>query len=227
MSDVELIKSKIDIVDFVGSYVTLKKAGRSFKALCPFHPEKTPSFIVSPERQSWHCFGSCAIGGDAISFYQKWEGIDFLEALQSLAERTHVTLEKYTPTKDSLIKEKLYAINNISSDFFHYLLTSHNIGKRAFDYLKSRGIKKEIIDTFSLGYAPESWDSLYKYITKKGYTPQDLESAGLLIKTDIGKYYDRFRGRLIFTLKYHRGKIIGFSGRKLPPLMEKEAKYIN
>ncbi|OGG00571.1 DNA primase [Candidatus Gottesmanbacteria bacterium RIFCSPHIGHO2_02_FULL_39_14] len=231
MTDVELIKSKIDIVDFISAYLTLKKAGRSFKALCPFHPEKTPSFIVSPERESWHCFGACATGGDVITFYQKWEGIDFLEALKSLAERAHVTLQKYTPAKDQLIKEKIYAINNLATDFFHYLLTGHTIGQRALDYLKSRNIKKEIIENFQLGYAPESWDSLHKYIAKKGYSPPDLEEAGLLIKSDQGKYYDRFRGRLIFTLKDHRGKIIGFSGRKLPSLSstdtDTDAKYIN
>jgi len=182
MTDVELIKSKLDIVDFISSFITLKKAGRNFKALCPFHSEKTSSFIVSPERQSWHCFGACATGGDAISFYERWEGIDFLEALKSLAEKTGVKLQKFTPTDESLIKEKLYAINNYSSDFFHYLLTSHNIGGRALDYLKKRKIKKEIIDTFLLGYAPESWDSLFKYLSKKGYSAADLETAGLVIK---------------------------------------------
>lgn len=237
MNDAEIVKSKIDIVDFISSYVTLKKAGRNFKALCPFHSEKTPSFTVSPERQSWHCFGACATGGDAITFYEKWEGIDFLEALKSLAEKTGVTLQNYAPAKDIVIKEKIYAINNFASDFYHYLLTSHPIGRRARDYLKSRNIKKEIIDNFRLGYAPESWDSLSKYMTKKGFTNSELADSGLMVKSEKESYYDRFRGRLIFTLHDHSGKIIGFSGRSLPARRslgeggrdenESGAKYIN
>ena len=142
MTDAETIKQKIDIVDFISNYVTLKKAGRNFKALCPFHSEKTPSFIVSPERQTWHCFGSCSTGGDVITFYEKWENIDFLEALKSLAEKTGVKLEKFTPTRDTQIKEKIYAVNSVTSDFYNYLLTDHKIGRRALDYLNKRSIKK-------------------------------------------------------------------------------------
>lgn len=229
MTDVELIKSKLDIVDFVSSYISLKKAGRNFKALCPFHSEKTPSFVVSPDRQSWHCFGSCAMGGDVITFYEKWENVDFLEALKVLAEKTGVRLQKFTADKTSELKETLYAINNLSSDFFHFLLSKHKIGARARDYLEQRKIKKEIIKTFQIGYAPESWDSLNNYLNKKGYKNADLEAAGLVIKSERGKYYDRFRGRIIFPLKDQRGKIIGFSGRVIPGegADEKGAKYIN
>jgi len=227
MTDVELVKSKIDIVEFLGSFVTLKKAGRNFKALCPFHSEKTPSFIVSPERQSWHCFGACAIGGDVISFYEKWEGIDFLEALKTLAQKVGVTLRQFTPQGESALKEKLYAVNEYTSEFYHYLLTSHKIGERARKYLEERKIKKEIIASFKLGYAPESWDSLVKFLSKKGYTAEILSQGGLLVKSESGRFYDRFRGRLIFTLNDHRGKIIGFSGRKLPPETGEGGKYIN
>jgi len=227
MTDVELVKSKIDIVEFLGSFVTLKKAGRNFKALCPFHSEKTPSFIVSPERQSWHCFGACAIGGDVISFYEKWEGIDFLEALKTLAQKVGVTLRQFTPQGESALKEKLYAVNEYTSEFYHYLLTSHKNGERARKYLEERKIKKEIIASFKLGYAPESWDSLVKFLSKKGYTAEILSQGGLLVKSESGRFYDRFRGRLIFTLNDHRGKIIGFSGRKLPPETGEGGKYIN
>lgn len=234
MTDAELIKSKIDIVGFISEYTQLKKAGRNFKALCPFHSEKTPSFVVSAERGTWHCFGACGEGGDAIRFLEKWEGIDFLEALKILAKRTGVTLSNYAPTDDAKKKDRLYEINHLASEFFHYLLITHPMGKKAREYLKQRNVKDEIVKTFMLGYAPDSWDSLSKFLLKKGYNIQEIETVGLVIKSDRGSYYDRFRGRLMFTLYDHRGNIVGFSGRKLPPENEKdlpagrqEAKYIN
>lgn len=231
MTDIELIKSKIDIVSFVSDYVSLKKAGRNFKANCPFHSEKTPSFIVSPERGTWHCFGACGEGGDAIKFLQKWENIDFLESLKILAKKTGVTLSNFTPTDESKKKDTYFQINHLASEFYHYLLTSHKLGKRALEYLKNRGIKDETIKTFSLGYAPESWDSLSKFLEKKSYQAFDIYTAGLTVKSESGKYYDRFRGRLIFTLKNHRGDIVGFSGRLLDEGVyserEQGAKYIN
>jgi len=226
MTDVELIKSKIDIVAFISDYIPVKKAGRNFKALCPFHSEKTPSFIISPERGTWHCFGACAEGGDVIKFLQKWENIDFLEALKILAKKTGVTLSHFTTTDESKKKETYYEINHLASEFYHYLLTSHRLGKKALGYLKTRGIRNETIKTFLLGYAPESWENLSRYLTKKGYRPEDLYTVGLTVKSETGKFYDRFRGRLMFTLKDHRGNIVGFSGRKLTG-DEKEAKYIN
>lgn len=234
MTDVEQIKAKIDIVNFLSEYITLKKAGRNFKALCPFHSEKTPSFIVSPERQSWHCFGACAEGGDVIGFLQKWEGIEFLEALKILAKRAGVTLSHYTQSETSQLKDRLYEINHLASEFFHYLLVSHSLGRKTMDYLKERHIKPQIAKTFMLGYAPDSWDSLFRYLAKKGYNRDDIYTAGLLVKSERGTYYDRFRGRLMFTLRDHRGNIVGFSGRKLPSRDEKdlpagreEAKYVN
>jgi DNA primase len=227
MNDAELIKSKIDIVDFLSEHITLKKAGRNFKALCPFHSEKTPSFHVSPERQTWYCFGACHEGGDVISFLQKWEGLEFVEALEILARRAGVTISKFTPTDGSRLKEKLHEINHLASEFYHYILTTHALGARARQYLIDRHIKKETIKTFGLGYAPDSWDSLSRYLTRKGYKMADISEAGLLVKTESGRFYDRFRGRLIFTLRDIRGSSIGFSGRVLPPIPEKSAKYIN
>ncbi len=231
MTDVELIKSKIDIVSFLSDYIQVKKAGRNFKALCPFHSEKTPSFIISPERGSWHCFGACAEGGDAIKFLQKWENIDFLEALKILAKKTGVTLSSFTPSDESRKKETYYEINHLASEFYHYLLTSHKSGKRAMDYLKSRGIKDETIKTFGLGYAPESWESLSRYLAKKGYAVADIYTVGLTVKSERGTFYDRFRGRVMFTLKDSRGNIVGFSGRLLNeevyPERERGAKYVN
>lgn len=227
MTDVELIKSKINIIDFINQYVPLKKTGRNFSALCPFHSEKTPSFIVSSERQSWYCFGACNEGGDVISFLEKWENIEFLEALKILAKKTGVKLSQYTPTEDTKRKEKLYEVNHLALEFYHYLLTKHKLGRRALEYLSSRGISHKAITTFTLGYSPLSWDSLYKYLTKKDYQTSDLVSSGLLVKTEKGSFYDRFRGRLIFPLFDPRGNIIGFAGRKLPSDDEREAKYIN
>lgn len=227
MSDVELIKAKIDIVSFVSDYVPLKKSGRTYKANCPFHSEKTPSFFVSPERGTWHCFGACSTGGDAISFLQKWENIEFVEALKILAQKTGVTLSKFAPTESSKIKDKLYEINHLSSEFYHYILTKHRLGEKARSYFEKRGIRKETIRTFILGYAPDSWDSLSKFLVKKGYSLEDIFTAGLIIKKDRGGYYDRFRGRIMFVLKDIRGNIIGFSGRKLNTESGKEAKYVN
>lgn len=231
MTDVELIKSKIDIVSFISDYIQIKKAGRNFRSLCPFHSEKSPSFYISPERGTWHCFGACAEGGDAIKFLQKWENIEFPEALKILAKKTGVTLTHFAPTEDSKKKETYYEINHLASEFYHYLLTSHELGTRAMEYLKKRGIKNETIKTFSLGYAPESWESLSKYLIKKGYQSSDLYTVGLSVKSESGRFYDRFRGRLMFTLKDHRGNIVGFSGRLLNEEVhserERRAKYIN
>lgn len=230
MDELEQIRQKIDIVSLINEYVPLKKAGRNFKALCPFHSEKTPSFIVSPERQIWHCFGSCQTGGDIFTFLMKYENLEFPEALKILAKRAGVTLRDYRPTETSRLKEKLYEINHLASEFYHYLLTSHRVGKRALDYALSRGISQKSIETFSLGYAPNLWDGLIKFLVgKKGYKIEDLNRAGLVIKSEDSGYFDRFRGRLMFSLRDYRGNVVGFAGRLLPEEEEKrkEGKYIN
>jgi len=234
MTDVELVKSKIDIVSLISEHVPLKKSGRNFAARCPFHSEKTPSFFVSPERQSWHCFGACNEGGDVITFVQKQENVEFVEALKILAQKAGVTLTKTQSSDTSRVREKFYEINHLASEFYHYLLTAHKMGERAREYLAKRGIKKESVNTFTLGYAPASWDSLSKYLVKKGYQPRDLAQVGLVVSKTNGGLYDRFRGRLIFTLRDHRGNVVGFSGRVLPEKDEKslssdrqDAKYIN
>ncbi|MBI2611650.1 DNA primase [Candidatus Gottesmanbacteria bacterium] len=234
MNDLELIKSKVDIVDFIGEYITLKKGGRNFKALCPFHSEKTPSFYVSPERQTWHCFGACSQGGDIFDFLVKWDHIDFRESIKILAQKAGVKLSAYSPSPEEKEKDRLYEINHLASEFFHFLLTKHQIGKYARNYLEKRGIKDKIVNTFTLGYAPNTWDALLKYLRKKNYKDGEIVEAGLAIRGDRGSLYDRFRGRLIFTLKDHLGKTIGFSGRKIGkdedkdlPAGRSEAKYIN
>lgn len=230
MSEIEDIKSKLDIVSFVGNYVTLKKAGRNFTGLCPFHSEKSPSFVVSSERQIWHCFGACNEGGDVISFLMKIENIDFPEALEALSKQTGVKLvSSYRVTEDQKIKEEIYKANSLACRFYHFLLTKHKLGESARNYLKERKTSTKIIETFVLGYAPQAWDSLYRYLSKKGFSDFILTKAGLVLRGRSGKYFDRFRGRLIFTLKNHRGDVVGFSGRILPmsKLKDREAKYIN
>ncbi|MDO8515584.1 MAG: DNA primase, partial [bacterium] len=226
MDQREEIKQKIDIVQLISEYVPLKKAGRNFRACCPFHSEKTPSFMVSPERQSWHCFGSCQIGGDIFSFLMKMENMDFPEALKTLAKRAGVTLQSYHSSGDSQIKEKIYEINNLAAEFYHFILTKHEVGEVARKYLENRKITNESIDLFRLGYAPHSWDSLTKFLTKKGFTQKELEIAGLVSVSDSKRVFDRFRGRIIFTLADHRNNVLGFAGRLLDP-NAKEAKYVN
>jgi len=235
MDQIELVRSKTDIVELISSHISLKKAGRNFKAPCPFHSEKTPSFIVSPERQIFKCFG-CQEGGNVFSFLMKYENMDFGEALRFLADRAGVKLKSLRPSKSYQEKEKLLAINHLASEFYHYILTKHKVGKKGLDYLLGRGINKSSIKTFKLGYAPESWENLQNYLVrKKGYRRPDLEKAGLIIKRQSypssinhrsSSYYDRFRGRIIFPLFDHRGNTVGFSGRTLKKDL-KGAKYIN
>lgn len=222
MSDTDEIKSRINIVDIIGKRVTLKKTGRNFKGLCPFHNEKTPSFIVSPERESWHCFG-CGKGGDIFSFVMEYEHVDFPEALEELAEIAGVKLTRRVgETPEAKLKQKILEVNHLASEYYHYILTKHALGEKARDYLKKRGVTDKSIKTFALGYSPNSWDALSMFLKKKGYDAQLLDRAGL---TSRGRY-DMFRGRVMFTLKDHRGNVVGFSGRVLDP-KAKEAKYIN
>ncbi len=224
---IEEIKKKIDIVEFIGNFITLKKAGRNFKAVCPFHQEKTPSFVVSPERGIWHCFGACGEGGDVIKFLMKWENITFIEALRELAKKTGVKLSKISfEDKIWQKKERYMGMNQLAGDFFHYILNRTTFGKKANQYFKERALNQSIIDKFELGYSPSSWDSLKLFLKKKKYEEEEMLENGLLVKSERGSYYDRFRGRLMFPLKDNRNNVLGFSGRILDS-KEKEAKYIN
>ncbi len=236
MSDqVEEVKKKIDIVEVVGEYVQLKKAGRNYKGNCPFHGEKTPSFMVNPELQIFKCFG-CAEGGDVYTFLQKIEGMEFGEVLKTLADRVGVKLESYKPTKFEQEKEKLIQINTLAALAYNYLLTRHKSGKEALEYLNKRGLTNELIEQFKLGYAPNDWNFLEDFLVrKKGYTLTDLEKAGLSIKSQNPntkpQYYDRFRNRIMFPLNNGRGQTVGFAGRAMPDTGSStgsgQAKYIN
>lgn len=224
---IEEIKSKIDIIDYIGSFITLKKTGRNFKANCPFHQEKTPSFVISPERQIWHCFGGCQQGGDIIKFLMKWENLTFIEALRELAEKAGVKIKKFDIQDQAWQKkDRLVSINQMASEFFSFVLYRSKFGEKTLSYLKERKINPAIIKKFEMGYAPSSWNSLKKFLTAKKFTDNEGVEAGLLIKSDSGRYYDRFRGRLMFPIKDNRGVIVGFSGRSLDP-KEKTAKYVN
>jgi len=225
MGDADEVKSKLNIIDIINEKVPLKKAGRNFKGLCPFHNEKTPSFMVSPDRQVFHCFG-CGKGGSVIDFVMEYEHMEFPEALEELAERAGVTLTKRkSETPERKLKETLFEINHLASEFYHYILTKHRLGEKALLYLRNRGITDKSIRTFSLGYSPNNWEGVYRFLKKKQYDDAMLEKAGLVLSGNRGMY-DRFRGRLMFTLKDHKGNTVGFSGRVLDPTM-KEAKYIN
>jgi len=228
-NQIDEIKRKIDIVEFIGSFITLKKAGRNFKAVCPFHQEKSPSFVVSPDRGIWHCFGACGEGGDAIKFLMKWENITFIEALKELAKKTGVKLTLNKIGVEDKIwqkKERYIGMNQLAGEFFHYIFSKTDFGKKARDYLKTRLLNQSIIDKFELGYSPSSWDSLKLFLKKKKYEEEEMLENGLLVRSERGSYYDRFRGRLMFPLKDSRNNILGFSGRILEG-NEKEAKYVN
>ncbi|MFZ5534589.1 MAG: DNA primase [Patescibacteria group bacterium] len=225
MSDIDEIKSRLNIVDIIGERVTLKKAGRNLKGLCPFHNEKTPSFTVSPDRQTFHCFG-CGKGGSVFDFVMLIEHVDFAEALETLADKAGVTLQRRpADTPEAKIKQKILEANHLASEYYHYLLTQHAVGEHARAYLKHRGVTDKSMKTFSIGYSPNTWDSVGSFLRKKGYDDRLLETAGLVIRGTRG-YYDRFRGRVMFALKDHRGNVVGFSGRVLDS-EAKEAKYIN
>ena len=226
MDDVDKVKSKIDIVELIGERIQLKKAGRNFKALCPFHGEKTHSFVVSAERQIFHCFG-CSKGGDLFTFLEEYEHITFSEALKEMAARVGIKLTVSAARTDREKKQELiYSLNHLSAQFYNYLLLSHPAGKRALKYLiDERKLSIPLIKTFNLGYAPEK-DALVKYlIGKKHYKEDELLLAGLAFRS--GRYVsDFFRNRIIFPIIDHRGNTIAFSGRQLTE-GSTGGKYVN
>lgn len=224
---VEQIKSRLNIVDVVSSYIRVEKRGGSFKALCPFHNEKTPSMSISPERGSFHCFG-CGKGGDIFTFVQEMEGLDFIGSLRVLAERAGVEIVWDGKRENRDEKERLYEILQEAADFFHGTLAKN---RDALLYLKNRGLLAKTAEDFYLGFAADSWDDLCKHLTAKKYSGEEIEKAGLVLRSKEGRrgWYDRFRSRIMFPLSDSAGRVVGFSGR----ISEKEAsgeagaKYIN
>ncbi len=230
MSVVDEIKARLDIVDVITAYVPLKKAGRNYKAVCPFHSEKTPSFVVFPETQSWHCFGACGTGGDLFSFVMKYENLDFGEALKSLAQKAGVTLERQRPDSPRQKRlEILLDIHAAAAAYFDDVLGHSDQGQAGRDYVAQRGLNAETIARFQLGYAPERWRSVSDHLLERGYQRQDLLEAGLIIARQDGGFYDRFRGRLIIPIRDIRGRVIGFGGRilKQTDQTRQQPKYLN
>ncbi|MCA9392082.1 DNA primase [candidate division WWE3 bacterium] len=224
----QIIKDKIDIVDYIGRSVKLKKTGINFSGLCPFHKEKTPSFFVSPDRQTWKCFG-CDRGGDVFTFLMDREGVDFVTALETLASETSTPIPKYRG-KDKKEVGNAYEILTKTTDFYKDNLSKN---KQARDYLMTkRQLTQEMIDKFSLGYAPDSWDATGNYLLKTtNCSVNDLRQVGLIIDKDApsnnpNSWYDRFRNRVVFPIHDLTGKAVGFSARTMDP-NEKTAKYIN
>lgn len=232
MSVVDEIKERLDIVEVVSRYVPLKKAGRNHKGCCPFHAEKTPSFVVFPETGTWHCFGACGTGGDVFSFIMKQENVDFAEALRILAPMAGVTLEPLGPAASAKEKRRkhLLEITAAAAAYYHRLLLD-DAGERARGYLAQRQLTLETADLFRLGYAPDSWDALQRHLRSQGYALADLEAAGLIIARADGSTYDRFRDRLMIPIRDLRGRPIAFGARLLPGGKERgdrqQPKYIN
>lgn len=220
------VREKIDIVSLISEYLPLKKMGRNFTTVCPFHNENSPSFVVSPERQIWHCFG-CGKGGDVFTFLMEYENLEFIEALRMLAKKAGVTLKTTGDPYTASQKESIYSLNSLASEYYNYVLTKHKAGKRALEYLiKKRGLNEKLIKTFNIGFAPIGGEDLSKFlINKKKYRGGSLIEAGLSIQKG-DRFIDFFRGRIIFPLIDHRGNIAGFSGRKITD-DEFGPKYIN
>jgi DNA primase len=218
------IKNRVDIVEVVRESVPhLKPSGSNWKGLCPFHNEKSPSFMVSQDKQIWHCFG-CNEGGDVYTFLMKTQGIEFIDALRQLADRVGIVLEKGDPAVASL-RNKALDIHTHARDLFTKELLSDR-GKTARDYIKMRGISKELVLELGIGLSPSSWDSLYTNLVKKGFANKEILASGLVLQSDNGKYYDRFRERLMFSLIDAQGQMVGVAGRTLKKDAE-TAKYIN
>jgi len=225
MGVIDEVKQKIDIVEVIGEHVSLTKAGRTFRALCPFHSEKHPSFYVYPERQSWHCFGACNTGGDVFSFIMKKQGIDFGEALRLLAERVGIAIpSRLEPEVGKDERERLYQVNAAATQYFHNLLLNSPAAKKARDYLARRGLLLKTIGDFQLGFSLISRSALKQYLMEKGYSEGELEQAGLIIRQDDGKTHDRFRNKLMFPIFDIRGRVTGFGARVLGDSLP---KYIN
>ena len=218
------ILDKVNIADIISGYIPLRRAGRNFKANCPFHHEKTPSFMVSPDKQIFHCFG-CGAGGNVFGFLMKYERLEFPEAVQLLADKLGIEIPRSSaPPEERSEISKIHSANDAAANFYHYTLLKMEHGKAACEYLKKRGVTEECIKRLKLGYAPPEWDSLFNHAKRKGLDHKILEKSGLALPGREGGFYDRFRHRIIFPIHNHKGQVIGFGARVLDETLP---KYIN
>jgi len=227
MSVIDEVKDRLEIVEVIQSYLPLKKAGHNYKGLCPFHSEKTPSFIVFPDSATWHCFGACGTGGDLFTFVMQRENLDFGEALQLLARRAGVELKPPSPQASEAEQRLalLREINQAAATYFHHLLLNSDEAAHARAYLDRRGLNRDTIERFQVGYALDQWDGLLRYLVSKRYAAADVAEAGLIVeREDKSGYYDRFRGRIVFAIHDPQGHTIGFGGRILG---DGQPKYLN
>ena len=234
MTDLDQIKERIDIVELVQGYMRLQKAGMNYKGLCPFHNEKTPSFMVSSSRQIWHCFG-CSLGGDVFKFLMQIEGLEFKEALERLAKRAGIELKHFNKEAAGE-KTRFYQVADLAARFFEKQLWESQSGQKALEYLRGRGLKDETLKEWRLGYAPNTWNSLKVFLKNAGYSEKDIFASGLTVKKNTSDYYDRFRGRIMFPIADLNSQVVGFTGRifeleignwKLENSQAEPAKYIN
>ncbi len=225
-SVIEEVQSKLDITEVIGSYITLKRAGRNFKACCPFHHEKTPSFVVSPAKQIYHCFG-CGEGGDMISFVMKHENMDFMDALRLLAEKANVRLPEFKASaggRNRSFTTALYRINEFAAGYYNALLLRSPKANNARKYLARRELNADSVEKFKLGFASDEWEGFLKFARSKGISTATLEKAGLIIPGREKGFYDRFRNRVIFPIFDLRSKVAAFGGRVIDDSMP---KYMN
>ncbi len=224
---IEEVRSRNDIVAVAGEYINLKKAGRNFNALCPFHNEKTPSFMVSPEKQIFHCFG-CQLGGNVFTFIMKLENLSFMEAVEKLAKRVGLALPAAAFSREAAEKNKeresLYAANELAAKYYEYALNELTEAKIAQSYLQKRGLSAEIIKKYRIGYAPQGGDKFLKAALSKGLKPEVLQKAGL-VSFNSNRYYDYFRGRVMYPINDAKGKVVAFGARTLDDT--KQPKYLN
>lgn len=231
-SPIDEIKGRLDVIELIGSYIKLAKAGRNFRARCPFHNEKTPSFMVSAERQIWHCFG-CGKGGDIFSFVKEIEGVEFGDAMRILARRAGVVLKRQDPQIQTQ-RKRLYEVCELAGRFFEKQLEASKSGQAVKKYLiKDRGLQQEMIKQWRIGWIPDGWHSLVDFLQLRGYTPQEIFDAGLTVASEQvagehGKrFYDRFRSRIMFPLFDTQGQVVGFAGRIFGKDDPNVGKYIN